>query len=207
FPLFDLNGSSGMAVVNNDTSQHNYTATVVSTEGASVGPGRFSLGAGAQSALLLREMLAGVPLPSSGSISVESESSACTSYMATAAGDTLSGTEGASTPSTTLLLPYVDVNTGFVELSHTETTVALVHPGTSTATANVTAQLLGLDGVVRGSIPITIPPRGTRIFRVSEAFSSFIPGNSVGGRTFQGYLRLNSDVGIVAWQRIDTPLA
>ena len=67
FPLFDLNGSSGMAVVNNDTSQRNYTATVMSTEGASVGNGRFSLRAGAQSALLLREMLAGVALPSSGS--------------------------------------------------------------------------------------------------------------------------------------------
>src|SRR5262245_31188895 len=208
FPSFDLSGSPGMAVVNNDADQRNYGTTVMSTEGVPVVTGRFSLAAGAQRAFMLQEMSGSVPLPASGSISVESESSsACTSYLAFADGDKLSGTDGASLPSTRVLLPYVDVNTGFVELSHTETIVAIVHPGTTSAPANVTAQLVGLDGVVRGSVPVTVPPRGTWIFRVSEAFSSFIRDNGVGGRTFQGYLRLNSDVGIVAWQRIETPLA
>jgi hypothetical protein len=206
FPLFDSPSSSGMAVVNNDAGQRDYTATVVSTAGMPVVTSQFSLAAGAQQAFMLREMTETVPLPQSGSVIVDSESASCTSYLTTITGDKLSATEGASVPSTTILLPYVEVNTGFMELNHTETTVAVVNPASS-AHAGVTAQLLALDGVIRGSISLTVPPRGTHIFRVSDTFSAFLPNNGAGGKTFQGYVRLNSDVGIVAWQRVDTPLA
>jgi hypothetical protein len=34
-----------------------------------------------------------------------------------------------------------------------------------------------------------------------------LPANGLGGYKFDGYIRLNSDVGIAAWQRVETPLA
>src|SRR5262245_59480046 len=201
FPLFDSNGITGLAIVNNDTQQREYAISVASSEGTAVRTGNISLAAGNQQALLLRELAGTAPLPSPGSVRIASESSSCVDYLTNMAPAKLSATEAAASPSTSVLLPHVEVNTGFMELNYADTTVAIVNPGT--VTANVTARLFGLDGVARGSTQLTLSPRGAKTVTVSEAFASFIPGNGAGGRTFQGYVRLTSDVGIVAWQRID----
>lgn len=205
FPLFDSNSISGLAIVNNDAQQREYAVSVASSEGTLVRTGNISLAAGSQQALLLRELAGTAPLPSSGSVKIESESPACVDYMTNIASEKLSATEAAASPSTSVLLPHIEVNTGFMELNYADTIVAIVNP--SATTANVTARLFGLDGAARGASQLTLPPRGTRTFTVSETFAALIPSNGAGGRTFQGYLRLASDAGIVAWQRIDAPLS
>jgi hypothetical protein len=205
FPLFDSNGVTGLAIVNNDAQQREYAISVASSEGTAVRTGNISLAAGNQQALLLQELAGTAPLPSPGSVRIESESSSCVNYLTNMSPEKLSATEAAASPSTSVLLPHVEVNTGFMELNYADTTVAIVNPGA--VTANVTARLFGLDGAARGSTQLTLSPRGAKTVTVSEAFASFIPGNGAGGRTFQGYVRLTSDVGIVAWQRIDTPLS
>src|SRR5439155_26970871 len=43
------------------------------------------------------------------------------------------------------------------------------------------------------------------LIRDSETFSAVLPPNGQGGKIFQGYLRVPSSVGVVAWQRIDMP--
>src|SRR5262245_27228276 len=76
-----------------------------------------------------------------------------------------------------------------------------------TAPASITVQLVGLDGAVKGALTISVPLNGSRTDRVSELFRDALPNNSVGGKSFEGYIRLSSDVAISAWQRIDTPLS
>src|SRR5262249_21015552 len=104
---------------------------------------------------------------------------------------------------TTLILPHVSVNTGFTELDNTDTRVALINA--SFSPANITAQLFGTDGVLRGSVSLAFP-FGSRIVRVSEAFQNLLPNNGLGGKTFEGYVRLVSNTQIAAWQRIESPL-
>src|SRR5262249_4137474 len=105
---------------------------------------------------------------------------------------------------TTLILPHISVNTGFTELAYADTRIALINA--SFSQANITAQLFGTDGVLRGSVPITFA-FGSRIVRVSEAFQSLLPNNGLCGKTFEGYVRLVSNTQIAAWQRVETPLS
>ena len=77
----------------------------------------------------------------------------------------------------------------------------------SAAAANVTAQLIGLDGASKGTVTIPVPANGSRIDRISDLFRDALPNNNAGGKTFEGYARLSSDVPISAWQRVDTPLS
>ncbi len=102
------------------------------------------------------------------------------------------------------MLPDVRVDTGFRELAAIDTAVTIVVPGE--LAANVVLELVGLEAVVAGAVTIGVPARGSRFLRVSEAFADFMPDNGVGGRTFEGYIRVTSDVPIAAWQRVDTPL-
>src|SRR5262245_45079863 len=159
-PLFDSTSISGLAIVNSEAQQREYTISVASSDGTTARTGNVSLAAGNQRALLLREVAGTAPLPSAGSVKIESESSSCVDYLTNITSDKLSATEAAASPSTSILLPHVEVNTGFMELNYTDTTVAIVNPGA--VTANVTARLFGLDGVARGSSQLTLSPQGAR---------------------------------------------
>ncbi len=97
------------------------------------------------------------------------------------------------------------VDTGFKELGATDTLVAIVFPG-SFFPATVTVELGGLDALVAGSVTITMVARSSQVFGVSDVFRDFMPDNGVGGRSFQGHLRLRSTLGIAAWGRVESPL-
>ena len=213
FPIFETAGEYlGISIVNTDTQLPNsplvpprtYTVTATSPGGTTFQSGRVTLGAGAQRAFLLQEVI-GTGTPSSGWIRIESDASGCTSYMASGNDQVLAGTDGDQTGSTLLWLPHISINTGFMELAHTDTHVSIVNAGA--AAANVTAQMIGLDGVVKGTITIPVPANGSRIDRISELFRDALPNNGVGGKTFEGYARLSSNVPVSAWQRVETPLS
>jgi len=55
---------------------------------------------------------------------------------------------------TTLILPHISIKIGFTELEATDTRIALIN--TSFTPANITAQLFGTDGILRGSVPDTL---------------------------------------------------
>jgi hypothetical protein len=117
----------------------------------------------------------------------------------------LDSADPAATTSTSILIPNVSVFTGFVELNHIDTFLALVNPGSSSAA--VTARLFGLDGVNPGSTVISVPAGGSRTVAISEAFRDVLPDNRLGGKAFQGYVRLSSTEPIAAWSRGETPLS
>jgi hypothetical protein len=207
FPIFapEVGGFAGLSILNSESQVREFTITAVSPDGNDVNTGRLALNAGAQRALLLNEVFGGSVGSTAEWLRVDSASALCTSYFAAGNGDTLVGIDPATGGATTIFLPHISVSTGFMELNHTETLIAIVNPGTSVAA--VTGQLFGVDGVLRGSISIPVPARGSRSLRASEAFGNFMPNNGVGGKTFDGYVRLISDVPVAAWQRIDTPLS
>ena len=126
-------------------------------------------------------------------------------FLASGGDGLLGGAAPAKSLSTTILLPNVRVDTGFKELGATDTLVAIVHPG-SVFVTTVTLELIGLDGAVAGTLTRSLAVRGSLTLRVSDAFGDFMPDNGVGARTFKGYLRLKSTLGIAAWQRVGTPL-
>jgi len=222
FPIFDFDAEfTGVSIVNPDTQGQTFAVTVMSSDGSSGNAALVSLRPGAQRVALLKEIVPTTPT-SPGYIrispSLNSSLPTCTSYVTSGTTQALTGMDGAPAPSplpipppptlppptpTTLILPHVSVNTGFTELDYTDTRVALINA--SFSPANITAQLFGTDGVLRGSVPVTFP-FGSRIVRVSEAFQNLLPNNSLGGKTFEGYVRLVSNTQIAAWQRIESPL-
>jgi hypothetical protein len=105
----------------------------------------------------------------------------------------------------TLILPHIFVNTGFTELDHTDTRVALVNSTFPAAT--ITAQLFGKDGALRGGVTLSVQPFRSLIVQASQIFQSVLPNNNLGGKTFDGYIRLMSNKQIGAWQRIETPVS
>jgi len=194
----------GLSLVNRDLQSRDFTITATSADGTTAQSGRVSLPGGGQRAVLLNEVL-GTATPANGWVNVESPSSDCPVYSAIGSPDSLAGTDASGVLSMNVVLPQVEINTGFQELNHTDTFIAIVNPGSSSATVQV--RLHALDGVVRGTAPISVPARGSFTGRVSEMFASALPSNSVGGKTFQGYIRLNADQNIAAWHRIEMPLA
>jgi hypothetical protein len=206
FPIFDLAAreSTGISIVNPDSESREFTVTATTPDGTSRQTARVTLGARGQRAQLLREILGTATAPASGWIRVDSSTAGCRIYLTSQTEQNLTGTDAGST-STTVLLPRISVNTGFTELSHTDTQIALVNP--NDAAANVTAQLIGIDGGARGSITMIVAAQGSRTFLISEAFQNVLPGNTLGGKTFEGSLRLSSDVAVAAWLRIERPLS
>jgi len=194
----------GISIVNPDASAREYTITATLQAGVNAQIGRVTLNPRAQRSLLLNEILGSVP-PSSGWIRIDSAASGCMSYLASGNDEVLAGTDAASSSSTLLVLPHISVNTGFVELDHTDTVISIVNAGI--APASVAEQLVGLDGVVIGTVSMTVPAGSSRTGRISELFREVLPNNLSGGKKFDGYLRLSADVPISAWQRIDTPLS
>ena len=102
------------------------------------------------------------------------------SYLASGNDEFLAGTDAAASSSTALVLPHISVNTGFVELDHTDTVISIVNAGI--APASVTAQLVGLDAVIIGTLSMTVPANSSRTGRVSELFREVLPNNSLGGK-------------------------
>jgi len=208
FPIFDsfrVDEFLGLSIVNRDNQPRDFTVTVTAPEGTNVQTGRVSIPAGGQRAQLINEVLGTPRRPASGWIRVDSPAAGCTSLLASGNEAMLDNADGTPNTSTTIFIPDVAVFTGFVELNHLDTYLAIVNPGSTAAT--VTARLFGLDAAMTGSTVVTVPAGGSRTMTVSEAFRDQLPDNHVGGRVFQGYMRLNSSVPIAAWARIETPLS
>ena len=212
FPLFDADagGFTGVSIVNTDTESREFTVTATSADGATAQTGRLTLNAAGQRALLLTEILATAQVPAPGWVQIEPVASGCTSYITFGNGETLTGTEPArriqqAPQNTEIILSHISVNTGFTELNHMDTQIAVVNAGV--LAGDVTAQLFGLDGASRGSTAIRVPGRGSRVVRASEVFQTLLPANNLGGKTFYGYVRLSSPLSVAAWQRIETPLS
>ncbi len=206
-PVFEpeSNAFSGLSLVNMSTVSNEVTVTWTDSEGNDTRTAKLTLAPRAQRVALLREIL-GVPDdPAQGWLRIDSSQPGLLSYLTSGRDGVLDGTESASVISTGITLPRVDVNTGFMELEHTDTMISLINPGS--AAASVRAELFGLDGVAAGELPVSIPARANRTLRVSEAFRDLLPANGVGGRTFRGYMKVSSDVGLAGWLRIDTPLS
>jgi hypothetical protein len=163
-----------------------------------------TLPAGNQRAFLLTEIVNARPLPSSGWVRLDKQGTDCSAYLTDGDAETLTGTDAAGSLATQILLPHIEVNTGFAELGHTDTSIVIVSPNDSAA---VTAQLFGLDGVSRGSAVLSVPAFGSVTAKVSTLFNAVLPNNGLGGKAFQGYIRLTSDKGVAAWARLETPLA
>ena len=135
FPIFDLNPGEflGLSLVNSDTQEREFTVTVTSSDGVDVRAGRLTIPASAQRARLVREILGAAAESANGWIRVDAGAQSCTSYLLSGSENSLRGAEPASTLATTVLLPHVEVNTGFMELNHFDTSVAVVNPNSSAA--------------------------------------------------------------------------
>ena len=204
FPMFESTGTEGMSLVNRDSQTQEYAITLTGSEGGDASTARVTLSAGAQRAFMLREIMPVRP-PASGWLRVDSAATGCFSALTVGNESALVATEAAGTTGTSLIASHVEVNTGFTELSYADTSISIVNPNSGQATVNV--QIYDLSGALRGTVAVNVPAHGSRVFRVSEAFASMLPSNGLGGRTFQGYIRLESNAGIAAWLRLETPLA
>ncbi len=206
FPIFDLGVGEylGLSVVNPDAQAREFTITATPSSGTGAQTGRFTLNAGAQRNFLLNEIL-GAPGPSAGWIRIDSAVTGCTAYLASGNNEFLAATDGDTSGSTTIVLPHVILNIGFVELAYTDTYIAIVNSGTTAATVTVTAQTLdGTSGALTPPLgTLTVPANGSRSFLLSELLRNMQPGIT----KFEGYVSLSSNVPISAWQRVDTPLS
>jgi len=185
-PIFDVKSQEflGLSLLNTDVQQREFTVTSRSPEGTAVQTGRLTLPGGGQRAGLLREILDVSSSPASGWVRIDGQGSSCGAYLLQGSDESFAGFEPASAPlASEVLLPHVEVNTGFMELNHIETAVAVVNPNTAAATVNV--RLFTLSGVLRGTTMIHVPAQGSRVFHVDEVFGSALPGNGVGAKRFK----------------------
>lgn len=201
----DSDGFVGLSLVNTAGLTNEVSVTWTSPDGKGAQTGRLSLLPGAQRDFVVREILGTPRDPEDGWIRVDSSEPGLLSYLTLGTKGILDGTEPALELAKTVWLDYVKVNTGFVELGHTDTSLILVNPGDTAAGARV--DLIALDGRPAGSLPVPVPARGSRAIRVSESFRDVLPENGVGGRRFDGYAKAVADVGLAAWLRVDTPLS
>ena len=185
-PIFDMGVGEylGLSIVNPEAQAREYTITATPPTGTNAQIGRLILNPGAQRAFLLSEILGGAP-PSSGWIRIDSAASGCMSYLASGNDEFLAGTDAAASSSTALVLPHISVNTGFVELDHTDTVISIVNAVIEPA--SVTAQLVGLDTGIIGTVSMTDTGDSGSTGRVSELFREVLPNNSLGGKKFDGY--------------------
>ncbi len=207
FPVFDSDPGEfiGLSLTNTSLESSDVTLTWTSSDGTKTRTGRLTMLPGSQRVALVSEFL-GVPAdPTEGWLQIDSSVPGLLSYMTTGRDGLLDAPPPASTTSGTIILPHVAVDTGFLELASTDTTISLVNPGAAAAQAQ--AALIGLDGTVAGTLGISMPARGSHTFRVSEAFRNVLPPNQVGGRTFRGYMTVASDSDLAGWLQIETPLS
>lgn len=206
FPIFDLSQRefTGVSIVNPERVTREFTVTATSSDGTNPRTAAVTLNANTQRAFLLGDLLGAPDLPAGGWIRIDSAAASCAGYLTSETSQDLVGAEP-SAASASMVLPRISINTGFTELNHTDTQVAIVNP--NNAAASVTLQLLGMDGAPRGEFPLTIAAQGSRTLRVSDVFRNVLPNNSLGGKTFEGSVRLKSDVAVAAWQRIEKPMS
>ncbi len=206
-PVFqtDSNGYLGLSLVNGAGSVNEASVTWMDPGGGGTRIGRLSLEPGAQRAFVIREILGTPRDPEDGWIRVDSSWPGLLGYLTSGTDGILDGAEPVSQLSATILLDYVKVNTGFAELDHTDTSLLLVNPGGTAASAR--ADLIAMDGRAAGSLALLVPARGSRSVRISESFRDLLPPNGLGGRRFDGYLKVVSDAGLAGWLRVETPLS
>ncbi len=206
-PIFgpDSRDFIGLSLINTSTVKNEVVVTWTDPQGVTSRTASLTLAPGAQRVALLREILAIPEDPTLGWIRIDSSAPGLLSYMTSGRDDILDGTESASAVSTRITLSHVAVNTGFTELAFADTLVSLVNPGTGSVDAHV--ELIDLNGVAAGDLSVSITARACRTLRVSESFRDALPPNSMGGRTFAGYMKISSDPGLAAWLRVDTPLS
>jgi hypothetical protein len=206
FPIFDTTSNEyvGLSLVNPGEAEATYTVTVGNADGIGTGSGEVTLASGAQSSLLLSQILGNGQVPPVGWVRVNASAGAVEGVLSTGDGTGLA-MAAPLTSAREMVLPDVRVDTGFKELGFTDTEVHIVAaPGIFPVT--VQSQLIGLDGVVVSSMPMTVPSSGSTNFKISSVYGDLLPDNGVGGRTFNGYLRLTSNRNITAWQMVETPL-
>ncbi len=207
FPVFPAgrNGFLGLALVNTAGMVNEATVTWTGADGNGARTGRLSLPPGTQRAVLVREILGTPEDPQDGWILVASSQPGLVAYLTSGTDDAMDGLDPASQSSTAILLPHVEINTGFTELDYTDTLVVLVNPGGAAAGAR--ADLISIDGRPAGSIQVSIPASGSRTIRVSESFRDVMQSNGLGGQRFDGYLQIVADAGLAGWLQIETPLS
>ena len=205
-PLFDTGSNDyiGLSFVNSGNSTAIVEVSATDGDTGIVLGGQISLAVGEQRALLLEEILSGGVRPDSGWIRVDPGGSSVDVVLAHGDPDRLTIAKP-GLPATSLLLPDIRVDTGFRELGHTDTLVTIARPG-GFLPAGVTLELIGLDGVSVGSVPVTLGANRHATLKISETFRDVLPDNGAGGRSFEGYLHLSSVEAVVAWQRVETPL-
>jgi hypothetical protein len=204
-PAPTVDGYSGLSLVNPAADANSVTVTWTSGDGRSSLLRRLTLAPGSQVVSLLHELLLTPEEPSDGWIRIDASEPGLVCYMTSGGALYLDGVEPVSSSAASLLLPHIDVNTGFVEIEHTETFVTLVNPGEDAA--NIQAELLCLDGREAGSVTIQVDPRGSRTLGISDVFRDALPENGAGGKIFTGYMKVAANAPIAAWLRIDTPLS
>ncbi len=204
FPVF-ASDFLGLSLLNTSAANSEVTVTWTSGDGNITRSGSQSLAPGAQRASLLRDILGTSGDPQDGWIRLDSTNDGLRSYLTSGTQFVLEGTDPVTQPDTTIFLGHISIQTGFFELEYTDTFATFVNPGD--VPSNARADLIGLDGRTLGSQTFRIPGSGSRVMRVSEAFSDVLPTNNLGGRSFSGYMKVVSDAPIAAWVRIETPLS
>ena len=195
----------GLSLTNTSIEINDVAITWTDSNGTSSRTEHLSLPPGSQRVALVREFL-GLPAdPADGWLRIDSSVPGLLSYMTAGRDGILDAASPVSMTSGMIILPHVAVDTGFLELGHTDTRISLVNPGSEPASAQ--AELIDLDGLVAGNLAIFLPARGSRTLRLSESFRDVLPRNQAGGRTFRGYLKITSDSGLAAWLQIETPLS
>jgi hypothetical protein len=204
FPLFsEVSEFLGLSLVNPDSQPRLFTVTATPASGAAGTSGQVTVPGNGQRARLLHEILPS--RPSEGWLRVDSDASGCLAYLASGTENALAGGEAAGTLSSSIFIPHIAVQTGFFELDASDTAILIVNPGPGAAAVNV--ELRDLGGTVRTNITVNVPGRGSHQFRASDPLGNVLPGNGMGGITFQGYAILSSTVPVAAWQQIETPIS
>jgi hypothetical protein len=206
-PVFEsqVNEFLGLSLVNRAMVDNDITVSWTRADGSDVREGRLSLAPGSQRIRLVREILDLPSDPTEGWLRVDAAQPGLFTYLTAGSDELLDGAGPANDIATSIILEHVEVNTGFVELRHTDTLVQIINP--NAAVAGVRTELVNLDGVIVGNLTLSIAPRAARTMRISESFRNALPANNVGGHIFNGYLRLASDIAVSGWLRIDTPLS
>ncbi len=206
-PIFETHDGDfiRLSLVNTSDAPSNVTITWTSADGKTDLQANLSLYSGAQCVALVREILAMPADPLQGWIRIDASEPGLVSTMTTGHPGIEDATVSASRIFTQITLPHIEVNTGFMELAYADTLINLVNPGSALASAS--CELINLDGVPNGKIKVFIPPRVSRILRISDSFGAVLPANGAGGKTFRGYLKVASDIGLAGWLQIDTPLS
>jgi hypothetical protein len=211
FPIFDSGPGDfvGLSIANTNNQAQYYSVIAFGEDGRIAAVESSQWDPGVQRAFLLPDFFTFPPVLPLKSLRISPiqgpTANGCNAVLSQGNDEKLVGVEPATAGGTTVYLPHISVATGFLELEYTDTRLAIVN--TQQDVANVTAQLFGVAGEFRGSTSFSLPALGSHSFLVSQAFANAIFDNAAGGKQFEGYIRLDSNVAVAAWERIETPLS